>query len=101
MMSALTFELKCNCFLAAEEVEVCVLSDGERKEQEKKKPLCFCCYETALPDPSEAPRLGSVNLPGCLPAVEHEGWGAAGAFIHALQTEAKQFRLSVIVCGFF
>ena len=40
MMSVFTFELKGNCFLVAEEVEVCGLSDALRKEQGKKKTLC-------------------------------------------------------------
>lgn len=33
-----------------------------------------------LPDLSEALGVGSVNLPGCVPAVEDEEGGAAGAF---------------------
>lgn len=33
-----------------------------------------------LPDPSEAPRLGSVNLPCCMPAVGDEEEGDERGF---------------------
>lgn len=52
---------------------------------------------TVLPDLSEALRLGSVNLPGCMPAVEdEEGEEAAGLF-HSCFTNRSQCNKSAIV----